>query len=115
MKSVFLALAIFSGVASAQECKILVSAKAVNNYQTRGQAEKVCQQYGNSQIECNVYKTSDSSWESRIDFSDVFAGADDSFKLARTEAYRKYFGWLDSKKIYALPNAFQVKFDCKPY
>ena len=113
MKSVFLALAVMSGVASAHECKILVSTKSVNSYQTKSQAEKFCSRY--AQIGCDVYKTSDTSWESRIDFNDVFAGADDSFKLARTEAYRKYFAWIDGKKIYSLPNAFQVKFDCSGY
>lgn len=115
MKILFLLVALVSSALHAQECKINVSARSVNAFYTKYEADKYCEQFAYSQINCAVSVKADRSWISQIDFNDVFAGADDSFQIARTEAYRNYFNWLDSKRIYLLPTTFKVSFNCKQY
>ena len=94
-------------------CEIRVAIDVIRNFGSYDEAFGWCQQFSFSQTGCYVNQNQRGGFDGIIDFDDIFRGSSNNFRDARVAAYRNYFNWLEGFRIYQLPFAVNLNFNCK--
>ena len=113
LAGILLAFSSSFAFASNESCEIKAVFKSTFNHKTQNDAQKFCSQYDFSRVPCRVSQLGYDSYDSVIDFNEVFRGQGSTFNDARTSAYRSFFNFLEGRKIFSLPSSFTVVFNCR--